>query len=542
MFKIEHQLAAYLYPQTEAERAALRASIQAHGILDPIKVTPDMVVLDGHNRLAVARELGIPELTVPYQVVTTDDPKAWMQQFHAGKRAQSRDRAIAWAVVSGQPIPPELTREGASAVTRARELYAAGALGPVLDGSMTIRMAYARLRAASRPARPKAARPQAPRATVPQGPSTAPYVIPEGHELQARSTLVKDGVPVAAWDKTRVASAGPVVEPIPEDHLIIKRSTYFGADGSVRGQHVTVKPEEAARERLMVEAWERHASVYAGLAGVTRAPDPGTTDEELLTLYPLGDPHIGLLAWAPESGDHHDLAIGTRELVATVRGLVDRAPPSRVGIVANLGDFLHAQDDSNVTPGHGNKLDVEGRHAKVLDAGHACLRAIVDAALAKHERVIVINLPGNHDPRVAAELAMWLRAVYEKEPRVTVRDAFRAHQYERHGCVLLGFHHGDRCKPGELPAIMATDRAQDWGETTERVWHCGHVHHLTRHETPGCVVETHRTMAGADAWHAGKYRAGRSLCAITYHARFGEEARATVSLARVRAAMRRVDK
>jgi hypothetical protein len=162
----------------------------------------------------------------------------------------------------------------------------------------------------------------------------------------------------------------------------------------------------------------------------------------------------------------------------------------------------------------------------------------VDAALAKHEVVIVINLPGNHDPRVAAELAMWLRAVYEREPRVQIRDAYRAHQYERHGCVLLGFHHGDRSKPGELPAIMATDRASDWGETTERVWHCGHVHHLTRHETPGCIVETHRTMAGADAWHAGKYRAGRSLQAITYHSQFGEESRDTVSLARVRAAMK----
>jgi hypothetical protein len=131
---------------------------------------------------------------------------------------------------------------------------------------------------------------------------------------------------------------------------------------------------------------------------------------------------------------------------------------------------------------------------------------------------------------------MWLRAVYENDPRVTIEDAYAAHQYDRFGKVLIGWHHGDRTPMSELPAIMATDRAQDWGEAEERIWHCGHVHHKNKDkEHPGCVVETHRTMAGRDAWHAGRYRAGRSLSAITYHKEFGEVSRQTVNLARVRA-------
>jgi hypothetical protein len=244
-----------------------------------------------------------------------------------------------------------------------------------------------------------------------------------------------------------------------------------------------------------------------------------------------------MLAWAPESGDHFDTRIACRELLQCVRMLVLQAPASEHAIVTNLGDMLHAQDDTARTPGHGNVLDTDGRFAKVLDAAHTVLRGIVDAALTRHARVTVRNLPGNHDPRVACELMYWLRAVYEREPRVHVADAFAAHQYDRFGANLFGWHHGDRSKPAELPAIMATDRPEDWGGTTERVWHTGHVHHLTRHESPGCVVETHRTMAGRDAWHAGKYRAGRSLAAITYHAKHGEVTRATVSLARVRAAL-----
>lgn len=370
----------------------------------------------------------------------------------------------------------------------------------------------------------------------PRGPGGG---IPAGLELAGKSVRTDaDGNPTGGWDLMRRAGGDEPAVAIPAGHHLKSSAIAQRGDGSVIMQWSKWDQPAADREAAMLAAWERHAAVYAGLYAPTPAPDPAGLDSELLTLYPLGDPHIGLLSWAPETGDHYDLNIGTRELIATVRRMVACAPPSHTGMIVNLGDFLHAQDDSNVTPGHGNKLDVDGRHAKVLDAGHACLRAIVDAALQKHERVIVINLPGNHDPRVSAELAMWLRAVYEREPRVVVRDAFRAHQYERHGNVLLGFHHGDRCKPGELPAIMATDRATDWGETQERVWHCGHVHHLTRHETPGCVVETHRTMAGADAWHAGKYRAGRSLQAITYHSQYGEVSRATVNLARIREKMR----
>lgn len=370
----------------------------------------------------------------------------------------------------------------------------------------------------------------------PAAPPDDPHYIPEGHELAGVSTLTgPEGEVRGEWSKTRVAGADPT--PLPEGFgppASISRLTR--GDGSVVSEWQTFKPDEITRAQAMAAAWERHASLYAGLAEPSTAP--AHVDADLITLYPLGDPHIGMLSWEPETGDHFDVKIATRELLSCVRLMVAAAPPSEQAIVCNLGDFLHAQDDSALTPGHGNKLDVDGRFAKVLDAGHALLRGIVDAALERHARVTVRNLPGNHDPRVAAELAMWLKAVYERDPRVTVADAFAAHQYDRFGCNLFGWGHGDRGKTSELPAIMATDRAADWGETTERVWHVGHVHHLTRLETPGCVVETHRTMAARDGWHAGRYRAGRSLSAITYHREFGEVTRATVGLARVRAALK----
>lgn len=337
------------------------------------------------------------------------------------------------------------------------------------------------------------------------------------------------------WDISTPAGAEPA--PIPDTMAPSRISVYVRPDGSEGGRHIRFDPQQAERDGAMLEAWKRHAALYAGLAEPTSAPVQTNTD--LLTLYPLGDPHIGMMAWAPETGANWDLKIACQHFIVCVRELVASAPASDRAIVCNLGDFLHAQDDMNRTPGHANPLDVDGRFAKVLDAGHALLRGIVDAALAKHRHVTVRNIPGNHDPRVAAELSFWLRAVYEKEPRVTVEDAFAAHQYDRFGQNLIGWAHGDRSPGKELPAIMAVDRSIDWGETRFRSWHTGHVHHESTKEYPGCDVESHGILPPGDAWHAGRYRSRRRMSAITVHRDYGEVARASVGIERVRAILAR---
>lgn len=381
------------------------------------------------------------------------------------------------------------------------------------------------------------------RVYTPRGPSgahatTPPPQLAEGQELKAQTTRIgADGSLHHRYDKTQIARNPAEFETVPAGHHVTKTTTRIDADGRVGMQYVTAQHDAAAREAAMIEAWGRHAALYEGLAGVSRMPAPGQ-DADVIALYPLGDPHIGMLAWAPEAGEHFDLKIALRELLTCVRIMVESAPPASQAIITNLGDFLHAQNDDQRTPGHGHKLDVDGRYAKVLDAGHVLLRGIVDAALVRHAHVTIRNLPGNHDPQVAAELAMWLRAVYEREPRVTVADAFAPYQFDRFGCCLFGWAHGDGAKAEALPLLMANAQAENWGATTEHVWHTGHVHHLSRKEFTGCVVETHRTMAGKDFWHTSKgYSAKRSLQVIAYHHEFGEVTRNTVGIERVRVAI-----
>lgn len=375
----------------------------------------------------------------------------------------------------------------------------------------------------------------------PPTPRTRPAgEVPEGFELAARSDLrdAESGELKLSWEKSRQERPEPA--PLPEGFVPRKISRAI-ANGRevIRWESSSIEEERRAAEILA--AWERHAQVYAGLAGMLEPPPAESLDPDLVAVLPIGDPHVGLLAWAPETGDHQDTGIVCRELLCCVRELIADMPACPEIIIGNLGDALHAQDATNRTPGHGNILDVDGRYPKVLDALHTVFRGIIEAARAKFGRVRFRNLPGNHDPRAAAELMFWLRAVFERDPRVDIADAYAAHQYDRFGTNLIGWHHGDRNKKGELPAVMAADHDGSgtgwWGETTEHVWHVGHEHHTTAIETPACLVHVHNTLVGRDAYHAGRYRAKRMLEAYTYHRRWGLHTTNTVSLARVRAVL-----
>jgi hypothetical protein len=65
---------------------------------------------------------------------------------------------------------------------------------------------------------------------------------------------------------------------------------------------------------------------------------------------------------------------------------------------------------------------------------------------------------------------------------------------------------------------MATDRAQDWGESKFRHWLVGHVHHQSLIEYPGVTVETFGTLAAKDAYATnGGWRSNRHMQHIVYH-------------------------
>lgn len=378
-----------------------------------------------------------------------------------------------------------------------------------------------------------------------RGPAEKPHYVPEGHELGGVSRLVDAaGTVTAEWSKTRVAGADEPPVPVPPDFLLDRSSVMRRGDGTTVVEWASYRRDAVANWRLIEDAVREHVAEYVRPAEPVAPPPPGMLlDPNRLTVYPLGDPHIGMLAWWGEVGESFDLRIAERELCECMRQMVDRAAPSEEAIVCNLGDFWHAQDDMQRTPQSGHKLDVDGRAAKVGKVGLAILRTIVDTALQRHARVRVRSIPGNHDPQSSFWIPLYLRASYEHEPRVVVEDGFAPYQFDVFGKVLLGWAHGDGCKLEALGEIMATDVPDLWGAATHRYWNTGHVHHWATKELRGCVVDTHRTLAGRDAWHHHSgYRSGRALKAITYHREYGLDSIAVVGVERVRAAIEKSKK
>lgn len=309
-------------------------------------------------------------------------------------------------------------------------------------------------------------------------------------------------------------------KPVPDGFSVAGVSTMYDADGEVKLQWVKSKQEAEQLLELALEA------VREGFNDVKlpKIAKPLKVDtKELLAVYPMGDPHIGLYTWAKETGDDFDVKIAERNLVTAVERLVECAPASDQALIVNVGDFYHSDTMDNRTSRSGNALDVDTRWANVLYVGVRAMRSCIEAALKKHNKVHVINEIGNHDDHTAQVLTLALSMSYEKNPRVTFdMGPGRFHYYRFHD-VLIGVTHGDTVKPEKLGGIMATDRAKDWGETVRRYWYTGHIHTRNVFELPGCEVESFRTLAPKDAWTASMgYRSGRDMYCIVIHKEFGE--------------------
>jgi len=350
--------------------------------------------------------------------------------------------------------------------------------------------------------------------------------------LETHSTFfVRQYWPVIKEIASEGKAEAPPLDAIPAGHRVKGVSTLIGKDGGVKQQWVKTQETRELPEDVIARMFERLPTLPA--REPIPAPSVGATD--LLAVYPLGDPHVGMLAWAREGGASFDLEIAESLLTTAIRDLVKRGPAADQALIANLGDYLHYDNDAQKTTRGQHTLDVDGRNLKVYEAGLRIFQTIIDACLEKHSTVIVDNAAGNHDSNSSFWLALCLRSHYRNNPRVEILIDPKARHYHRFGAVLIGIAHGDRGKIMEFDRDMAAERAEDWGATRHRMWLVGHVHHSQVKEVKGCTIETFRTLAARDSWHAGQgYYATRDMHRLVFHRRFGLQSREIVGLDQLR--------
>ena len=329
------------------------------------------------------------------------------------------------------------------------------------------------------------------------------------------------------------APANSMTRTAPSGFSVKGVSSYFKTDkktgeSTLVGQWVKTNRDQDEKLQMLLDAMGTLAHQWQGLAEPV-AP-PAIADDDLLACYVMGDPHLGMFSWGAETGNNFDIAIAERELYAAADHLVALTPPAKRALIVSVGDFFHADNRASTTTG-GTPVDSDGRWPKVLSAGIRLTRRLIDRALTKHDEVGVILEIGNHDWHTSIMLAIAIAQYYENEPRVTVDTSPAKYHWYRFGQNLIGVTHGDTVKLADLGGVMACDRPVDWGETKYRYWLTGHIHHDTVKELRGCIVESFRTLAPADAWHKGQgYRSGRDMKALIFHREWGQINRHVVGI------------
>ena len=316
---------------------------------------------------------------------------------------------------------------------------------------------------------------------------------------------------------------------VPEGFVAKGVSTYYDSEGKIRSQWV----KSSQTQQNVIEVVQK--AVQSICQDVPRAKPVKRQSRkvmsDLMSVYPMGDPHFGMYSWAAETGDHFDLTIAEHDLYAAVDYLVERSPPSDRGVLVNLGDFFHAENMQGVTTRSGHVLDMDTRFAHMIDVGFRTLRRCIERMLERHQTVEIVNAPGNHDETMALAMSIMFDNLYENEPRVVVHRNPTMRHYIEHGRCLIGVVHGHQTKDNDLPGIMATEQPEAWGRTRFRYYYRGHHHHDVRTEHNGCIVEQFRTLAAGDAYSVGAgYLSGRDMKCIVLHKDEGEQSRFTCGI------------
>lgn len=280
---------------------------------------------------------------------------------------------------------------------------------------------------------------------------------------------------------------------------------------------VRLKPKAGPSTLEQVEA-----IISGALATRTPVAAPRRRDgnADILQGLIVNDVHVGKLAWADSTGGpHYDTGIAVDTLRQGVAHLMAEGDARQVGTrhFWLLGDYFH-HDGQGTTTG-GTIMDYDSRVQKMLRDGSEVLFDLI-AASAERVPTTVVLVPGNHDRTLTWALQRILVSEFRRHKGVTIDDTFTTTKWLTHGKCLIGLDHGDKGKK-RLPEVMAAQCAVEWGQTTCRHIHTGHLHGKAKIVTEGgVVVWTHDSLKPADQWHTDeKFNTSpRTIEAYRYHA------------------------
>lgn len=349
---------------------------------------------------------------------------------------------------------------------------------------------------------------------------TARILGRSGTKVSAAFKNIQARAARAGW-----APAHDMTRTVPEGFSVKGVSTYYDSEGEVRGQWVK---SNADRDRMVEIARETVAALCEGITPLEPLPAPVTTvSDDLLNVYTMTDSHIGMLAWGRESGKDWDLKIAEETLTGCFADMVRRAPPAGSCVIAQLGDWMHYDGLTPMTPTSHHILDADSRAGKMVAVACRVLRSLVDMALSRHQKVYLLIAEGNHDMFGSLMMRTMFRTLYENEPRVELIESENPYYAMQFGVNMLAWHHGHKKGLNESTALfIASHYPKIWGDSLYRILFFGDKHHKAVKEMSGITLEQMGTLAANDAYATrGGWKSDQYAEAITFHRDLGEAGR-----------------
>jgi hypothetical protein len=269
-------------------------------------------------------------------------------------------------------------------------------------------------------------------------------------------------------------------------------------------------------ENTLTSMLERFRNAAPERSAIIRSPP---TDGMLE--ISIMDLHLGKFCSAAEGGRAYDPDIAQRMYLTALEDLVAKASifrPERV-LLPTGNDFLNTDSLGRMTTA-GTLQDEAITWKESFLRGRLLLVKAIDR-LRQIAPVDVVIIPGNHDSQRLYYLGQVLEAWFHRTPNVRVQCCQTPRHYVVYGRNLIGFAHGHNERHDKLPVLMATERPKEWGMTTHREFHLGHLHSkqlkmfVPTADHQGVLVRIIPSLCPPDSWHAAMGYSGR-LAAEAY--------------------------
>lgn len=232
----------------------------------------------------------------------------------------------------------------------------------------------------------------------------------------------------------------------------------------------------------------------------------------------LPDLHMGLLAWAMETGEDYDLHIAKHSFMDCMADIAGRCKGrvfSKI-LFVTLGDLLHIDNDEQQTT-KGTFQQADGRMSKIFDFALDMLIAGMDILL-KIAPVEVTYTSGNHDRLNGYTLIKSLEMAYRHDSSITFDVSPDPQKYKLVGRSLIGWTHGDMPRKNMGDWLVDRGRAE-FGRSEYAEVHSGHIHHESVWQDGAVTVKSIPPVSPASWWeHQQGYPKGtKTMLCYVWH-------------------------